>query len=64
LIQQAISGFGGPFFESLSDVQRADVLAAIIQSIDKTFIMVITAAALSLVLSVFMKREKLFVIPT
>ncbi|ROV88575.1 hypothetical protein VPNG_10240 [Cytospora leucostoma] len=62
-VQEAVSGFGAGFFESLTSDQRQRVLAAIIESIDKTFIMVITACALSLVLSVFMKREKLFVVP-
>ncbi|KAK7744557.1 hypothetical protein SLS53_003442 [Cytospora paraplurivora] len=61
-VQEAVSGFGAGFFESLTSEQRQRVLAAIIESIDKTFIMVITACALSLVLSVFMKREKLFVV--
>lgn len=60
-VQQAVSGFGGDFFHSLTSDERRRVLAAIVQSIDKTFIMVITACAVSLVLSVFMKREKLFV---
>lgn len=63
-VQQAISGFGGEFFHSLTSEQRQRVLAAIIESIDNTFIMVITACALSLILSVFMKRERLFIVPT
>jgi hypothetical protein len=36
------------------------VLAAIIKSIADAFVLVVTAAALSLVLSLFMKHEKLF----
>ncbi|KAI1097136.1 major facilitator superfamily-domain-containing protein [Jackrogersella minutella] len=63
VVQQAVSGFGGDFFRSLTSEQRQRVLAAIIDSIDNTFIMVITASVLSLILSVFMKREKLFVAP-
>lgn len=62
-VQEAVSGFGGDLFRSLSSDERQRVLAAIVESIDKTFIMVITACALSLVLSVFMKRERLFVVP-
>ncbi|ROV87839.1 hypothetical protein VMCG_10547 [Cytospora schulzeri] len=62
-LQQAVSGFGADFFQSLTSDERQRVLAAIIESIDNTFIMVITACAFSLVLSVFMKREKLFVLP-
>lgn len=64
-VQQAVSGVHGSFFTTLSATDRTKVLAAIVQSIDNVFIMVITAAALSLVLSVFMKRERLFVaLPT
>ncbi|KAH9993009.1 major facilitator superfamily-domain-containing protein [Xylariaceae sp. FL0662B] len=63
VVQQAVSGFGGEFFHSLTLDQRQNVLKAIIESIDKAFIMVITACALSLILSVFMKRERLFVGP-
>lgn len=61
-VQNAVSGFGGNFFSSLTSDQRQRVLVAIIESIDKTFIMVITASALSLVLSIFLKRERLFIV--
>lgn len=61
VVQHAVSGVGGDFFHSLSTDQRSSVLHAIVESIDMTFILVITAAALSFVLSVFMKRERLFV---
>ncbi|KAK7754993.1 hypothetical protein SLS62_003077 [Diatrype stigma] len=60
-VQEAISGFGADFFHSLTSEERRRVLVAIVEAIDKTFIMVITACVLSLVLSIFMKREKLFV---
>jgi hypothetical protein len=63
-VQQAVSGFQGQIFNSLAPQQRQQVLTAIIESIDKTFVMVITASALSLVLSVFMRRERLFVTPS
>ncbi|KAF3061498.1 putative transporter C3H1.06c [Daldinia childiae] len=63
VVQQAVSGVGGDFFNNLTSDQRQRVLNAIIESIDNTFILVITASALSLVLSVFMKRERLFVTP-
>jgi hypothetical protein len=59
-VQQVVLGFGNSLFSSLKPSQRTEVLTAIIQSIDEAFITVITAAALSLVLSCFMKREKLF----
>ena len=61
VVQQAISGVRGSFFSTLSPDDRMQVLAAIVHSVDNVFIMIITAGALSLVLSVFMKREKLFV---
>lgn len=64
LVQQAISGAGGPFFATLSDVDRASVLAAVVQSIDDVFIMVITAGVLAVILSLFMKRERLFIEPS
>ncbi|KAG4223466.1 hypothetical protein PC116_g28068 [Phytophthora cactorum] len=63
VVQQAVSGVGGDLFRNLNSDQRQRVLNAIIESIDNTFILVITASALSLVLSVFMKRERLFVAP-
>lgn len=59
-LQQAVSGFGGDFFDSLTFDQRRRVLTAIVASIDNTFILVIAACAFSLLLSVLMKREKLF----
>lgn len=62
-VQQAILGFGNQFFHDLNDEQRRKVLVAIIDSIDETFILVIAASALCLVLALFMKREKLFVVP-
>jgi hypothetical protein len=59
-IQGAVLGYGDSFFLSLPLSQRMDVLAAIIQSINDAFVLVVTAMALSLILSLFMKREKLF----
>ena len=63
-VQQAISGAGGSFFMTLSDADRARVLVSIVQSIDDVYIMVITAGVLTVILSLFMKREKLFVEPS
>lgn len=59
VIRQAILGFGDSFLESPDAVARGDVLAAVSDSIAEAFILVVTAAALSLVLSLFMMREKL-----
>ncbi|KAJ6090482.1 hypothetical protein N7486_009297 [Penicillium sp. IBT 16267x] len=63
-IQQAISGARADLFASLSTAQRQRVVAAIVHSVDDVFILMITAAALSAVLAVFMKRERLFVAPS
>ena len=60
VIQQAISGARGSFFTTLATSERSRVLEATADTISDVFIMMIAAAGLSLVLAVFMKREKLF----
>lgn len=60
-VQQTVLGLGNSFFGSLEPRQRTQVLVGIIESIDEALITVIAAAALCLILSVFMKRERLFV---
>lgn len=59
-IQAAIAGAGSKFVDSLSDSVKLEVLKAIVSAMSKTYILVITAGSLVLVLSVFMKRERLF----
>jgi hypothetical protein len=59
-IQQAIAGAGSDFVKSLTVEQRERVIEAIVSSMGKTYAMVITAGAFALVLSLAMKREKLF----
>ncbi|EED14520.1 efflux pump antibiotic resistance protein, putative [Talaromyces stipitatus ATCC 10500] len=61
VIQQAISGVRASFFTTLSPSDRTRVLGAVVESIADVFIMMIAAAAVSTVLAIFMKREKLFV---
>lgn len=61
MVQQAISGAGGYFFKTLNAQDRASVLDAIVYSIDNVFILFITAGAMVFVLSLFMKRERLFI---
>ncbi|PWY80060.1 efflux pump antibiotic resistance protein [Aspergillus eucalypticola CBS 122712] len=63
-IQQAISGVRAELFSSLSVAQRQRVVAAIVSSVDDVFVLMIAAAALSVVLALVMKRERLFVIPS
>jgi hypothetical protein len=58
-VQQAISGADGAFFATLNSDQRTRVLSAIIGSLDKAYILIIAAGALMVILSIFMKRDKL-----
>ncbi|KAK8121883.1 HC-toxin efflux carrier [Apiospora sp. TS-2023a] len=60
-IQAAISGVTEDFIERLGPDVRARVVEAIVTSMDKTYILVISAGSLVAVLSLFMKREKLFI---
>ncbi|KAM0313821.1 hypothetical protein ACHAO8_005212 [Botrytis cinerea] len=59
-IQQAIAGAGSEFVKNLTEIQQKEVIQAIVESMSKTYAMVITAGALAVVLSLLMKREKLF----
>lgn len=59
-IQSAIAGGGSDFVRSLSPELQRRVLLAIVDSMSKTYILVIVGGALAIVLSAFMKREKLF----
>lgn len=60
-VRAAISGVTGGFAQSLGTDVRIRVLEAIVASIGKTYILVMTAGALVAVLSLAMKREKLFI---
>lgn len=60
-IQAAISGVTGRFTQSLSSDLRVQVIDAIVASISKTYILVMTSGALVAALSLAMKREKLFI---
>jgi len=60
-IQSAIAGAGSKFVASLSDTLKLEVLDAIVSAMSKTYILVITAGALATVLSLAMKRERLFI---
>jgi hypothetical protein len=59
-IQQAITGAGSTFVTSLSNIIKTKVLKAIVTAISKTYILVITAGTLTTMLSLGMKRERLF----
>ncbi|KAM3158144.1 MFS-type transporter pgmG [Botrytis cinerea] len=60
-IQAAMQGSGTDFMKTLSPDQKTAVLEAIVEAIGKTYILVIAAASLVAVLSLFMKRETLFI---
>ncbi|KAL4772928.1 efflux pump antibiotic resistance protein [Aspergillus nidulans var. acristatus] len=60
-IQQAISGVRASFFTELTEEQGQQVIGVIVGSINDVYVMMIVAAALSVLLAGFMKRERLFV---
>ena len=62
-IQAAIAGAGSDFVKSLSATVREEVLTAIVSAMSKTYILVITAGTLAALLSLAMKRERLFMAP-
>ncbi|KFZ18222.1 hypothetical protein V501_01335 [Pseudogymnoascus sp. VKM F-4519 (FW-2642)] len=61
-IQAAITGAGSAFVASLSGAVKREVLAAIVASMSKTYILIIAAGALTTVLSFGLKRERLFMV--
>ncbi|KAA8643886.1 hypothetical protein EYZ11_006644 [Aspergillus tanneri] len=63
-IRQTISGTQSAFFMDLASDVREQVLRAIVDAQSKSYILVITAGALVTVLSLLMKREKLFLAPS
>ena len=58
VVQGAISGAGSTFFQTLDPSVKAAVLGAVTHAISQTYILGMTGAALSVVLSCFMSREK------
>ena len=63
LIQGAVSGSGSVFFQQLDPNVKRAVLVTITNAIKKTYILGITGAALGVVLSPFMGREKVSKVP-
>lgn len=63
-IQAAIAGVGSAFVKSLPGDLQTEVLDVIVHSISRTYILVISSGALAIVLSLGMKRERLFMMPT
>jgi MFS family permease len=61
VIEQTIAGAKSDFFQNLPAEIRAQVLEVIVNSQAKTYTLVIAAGALAAILSLLLKREKLFV---
>ena len=59
-VRDAIAGRGSELFATLSDDVRDQVIKAIVDALQQVYILVITAGAMAVVLSLFLKREKLF----
>ncbi|KAK4691486.1 MFS transporter, DHA2 family, glioxin efflux transporter, partial [Lecanoromycetidae sp. Uapishka_2] len=62
-IRAAVAGAGSAFIKNLDEKTRADVLNAIVQAMSRVWILGITAGALVTILSLLMRREKLFMKP-
>ncbi|KAI9903464.1 hypothetical protein N3K66_002816 [Trichothecium roseum] len=60
-IEAAVGGVSGDLVQDLDPDVRNKVVGAIVDAMSKTYILCMTAGALVAVLSVFMKREKLFI---
>ncbi|KAH8820291.1 major facilitator superfamily domain-containing protein [Xylogone sp. PMI_703] len=59
-VQSAIAGANSAFVKNLAPDVRTKVLDAIVTAMSKSYILVITAGSLVIVLSTLLKREKLF----
>ncbi|RVD83958.1 uncharacterized protein DFL_005726 [Arthrobotrys flagrans] len=59
-IRGAIAGTRSQLFGELTEEARASAIDAIVRAMGQVYILVITAGAVTLVTSVFLKREKLF----
>jgi len=59
-ISSSLTGGGGHFFDSLSEETQAAALKAIITASDSTFAFILASAALSFILSWFLRWEKVF----
>lgn len=59
-IKQAIEGGTGDFLSSLDTDMRSAVLDILVKAMNKAYILVIAAGSLTAILSLFMKRQKLF----
>lgn len=58
VVQDAVSGAGSTFFQTLDPNVKTAVLGAVSHAVSRIYILAITASALTIVLAVFMSREK------
>ena len=61
LIQATIAGARTAFFQDQNATHQSQILEAIVSTIDHIYIMVLIGGALAVTLSVFMKKERLFI---
>ena len=60
-LQASISGAETSFFQTLPGATQTAFLQVVLKAINETYILVIVAGALSVILAITMKRERLFV---
>ncbi|RAO67601.1 uncharacterized protein BHQ10_003613 [Talaromyces amestolkiae] len=60
-VKNAIAGTTSGFFKTLTKAQQTAALNIIVQAIDDVYILLIVAGAVAILLSIFLKREKLFI---
>ena len=58
VVQSSVSGAGSTFFRTLDPSVKTAVLGAVTHAISRIYILAITGSALTIVLSLFMSREK------
>ncbi|EEQ35107.1 hypothetical protein McanMca71_001705 [Microsporum canis] len=59
-VKNAIAGTSSSLFKSLSEHDQAQALSIIVDAISQVYILLIVAGGMGVLLSVFLKREKLF----
>jgi len=62
-IHGAIAGAQSDLLANVSEEVRAMVLEGIVSAIDKVYLLIVAGGAVTLICSVFLKREKLFLAP-
>ncbi|KAM5471061.1 hypothetical protein MferCBS49748_002252 [Microsporum ferrugineum] len=60
VVKNAIAGTSSSLFRSLSEHDQAQALSIIVDAISQVYILLIVAGGMGVLLSVFLKREKLF----